>query len=262
MKLKPFLLIFLSLINYLVYTQNNTAFLNNYKRLGLHFQVNQILDGSSSIANQDVNFNVIGYKTFEFGITANVFQFKNLNFKTGLNYKKTYNFFAYNFQKEITGQDFDLVYKVKSFTEKNKIISIPFIAEYYFNSSKKIKPFISIGLKANYHPKNDINNYSYAFGTYENPLYIETDASSVKGEFFGSSQFGFGLSLHSKPFLIQAKFEYNKNFSNILQGNYYAYNYPSEPSNSVGTFNQNGDYIGFGLNFYLHKRIKISYDEK
>ncbi len=72
--------------------------------------------------------------------------------------------------------------------------------------------------------------------------------------FYLDMEFGFGMYLPTKFALFQPYLYYNKSFHNLWQGTIKIKGIKHRPYTEInGTFEQSGNYVGFGLNIYPKK---------
>lgn len=241
------------------FSQENSSFIKEYFPIGINVQANKYFDGITEKSDPTVNFDILGYNHVQAGLSANLYQFKNFNLKTGFLVKYTYDFLGFNFTAAQLGVDYDFGYRTKFWTNLNKILSVPLSVEYILNSEKKVKPFISTGMTFSYYLSKGFESTD-ALGVDENYLttiYAETKDAN---QFSTSLELSTGIYLKTKPILFQFQLVYSKSLSPISKGIFEAYNYHTEPSSSTGTFEQSGDYFGFGMNMFIRKKLKIKFE--
>ena len=217
------------------------------------------VDKAGVVYNDDgvkPNFILESFIVPQLGVTFNVYQYKNWNFKTGfiLKYKITSE--KYSFLKEQTGRPYDYKFQVW-FDSGSKMNAIPLIAEYILPISSKTKWLISGSFTFAYYRGQEGYDETILGKNDPNPktLMIYYDGYD-KNPLFTSAEISTGFYFLFKHFMLQPEIRYSKSFRDVLTGYYVSENFLTEPHNSGGTFKQSGDYWGISLSVYIKKRGK------
>jgi len=251
--IKTVMSILLVTVSTQVRSQNSNLFLQNYYKLGFFGQSG--IDSKGVVKKEDssVGYDLLKYKSYQFGLLYNIYQEKKWNFKTGfiLKFKSTKEHLY--FKKEQTGYNRDISF-IQSTYSSSRMYSVPLITEYIIPLSNRIKWEISPSLTFSYYTgqEGDGGNfigsakiYEFYDGYKKNPLFLSAEIST-------------GFYILFKHFMLQPELRYSKSFRPILTGYYETEGFLTEPHSSKGTFEQSGDYWGLSLSVYLKKKKKNS----
>jgi len=230
-------------------SQNTNSFLKDYYKLGAFGQYT--VDSKGIVYKEDptVGYNLLEYKSYQFGLLYNIYQEKKWNFKTGfiLKFKSTKE--RMSFKKEQTGYNRDISYTISTYSA-SRMYSVPLITEYIIPLNNRIKWEVAPSLTFSYYTgqKGDSGNFRGSA-----KIYKFYDGYKKK-PFFVSAEISTGFYILFKHFMLQPEFRYSKSFRPILTGYYETEGFLTEPHSSKGTFEQSGDYWGFSLSVYIKNK--------
>jgi hypothetical protein len=233
--------------------QNNTNFLKNYYKFSVFGQYTVEKKGVVYKEDPSVNYGLEQYVVQHIGVSYNVYQHKNWNFKTGLIYKYKLIKEKYNFTQEqiLYQNNYSFIATIDS---GSRMYAIPLTAEYIVSISKRIKWEIAPSFTVAYYIGQEGGSvHSFDIDKPNPPTMLIYYDEYYKNPIFSSAEISTGFYILFKYFMLQPEFRYSKSFRDVFTGHYTVENFKTEPHNSKGTFKQSGDYWGFSLSIYLKK---------
>jgi len=198
--------------------------------------------------NNSVEYAILKDQKMAIGLNYNFYQYKNWNFRAGLQLQ----WFGNAEEKFIAEEETILPsdYGLWSRVEHDHLIYLPLTAEYVFLETGSFYFALGGGLGLTYYHYyealsdggiaiNDVQVFSVLYDSDENP-------------FYGSTHLESSIFFKRKSFMLQASVIYNKSFKSYRTGHYTFMNLQQSP-NVTGTIDQSGDYLGVSLTFYLKK---------
>ncbi len=228
---------------------NELDFFDNYIRTGAFVQYTHNFNYDLYLEDPSVNIELLPYKTATYGFLINIYQTHHFNFKTGLIFKPLMVRNKILFTSSQTGLEFDLLLLYGADAGK-KLFGVPVLAEYLTPLSNKIIWSISSGVTVNW-----LGNYKMGVTNIRNDAKIDLEIN-YKNKITLDGQLATGFYFLFKPFMFHLEFRYSKSFTPIVKGKIFIENFQTIPHNSLGRFNQSGDYYGVSLSIFLKKGKK------
>ena len=190
--------------------------------------------------------------SFNLGLSLNVYHHKRFIVKTGFGIRYIYEKQRYHIDYDQTYSPYGNDFIIESSSD-DVVMYIPIRLDYLVYKKLFIFTSINPGYYKEYGGKSyDLKDTIEIFQTYpeqDNWLYLDLE-------------FGFGMYLPTKFALFQPYLYYNKSFHNMWQGTIKIKGIKHRPYTEInGTFEQSGNYLGFGLNIYPKKFWKKSKHE-
>jgi len=222
----------------------------NYHKWGIIVQYNIFSAADvTPTNNSNLNYSVLESKFFAFGFEYNFYQYKNWNFKTGIQLQ----WFGdadklFISQKEtVLSLDFD----DWSRSNYDLIVYLPITTEYVFLKKGAVNFSLGAGLALSYYRET----FSSRFLDIDNAPIFNADTNNNKKPFYTSGHIETSIYFKRKNFMFQTSFIYNKSYKTYRAGLYEFSNLQVSP-NTKGLITQSGDYIGVSLTVYFKKKNK------
>ncbi|RYH73435.1 hypothetical protein EVU94_09585 [Flavobacteriaceae bacterium 144Ye] len=238
-----------------VFSQNNTAFFNDYYKLSFQFGVSRYTGAETTPLPSTLIYKFRNYTSPHFGFYYDVLQTDNWNFKIGVSSLLVRNFEEYKIDNsEIPNVDRDLhLYVEGSGTWR---FNLPVIGEYIMNT-KIGKLNFNGGL---------ILGYSEEFGSTFSQHNIRADSSSEytsatavysrsTAPWYLNGQVGVGMYFPFKGWMLRTNVYYNMAFQKLYEGDFEFTNLEQSPDQS-GKFSFKGNSFGIEFSIYLANKNK------
>ncbi|HFS67712.1 MAG TPA: hypothetical protein ENK67_05815 [Flavobacteriia bacterium] len=232
------------------------AFLKDYYRTAVFAEYAKNYSGQVFKEDNSINYDILDFVTPNLGVTINIYQYKNWNFKTGFVLKYKLLRQKQNLTKEQTGRPYD--YKLlTTLSSDDRMNAVPLIAEYILPISKRTKWLISGSFTFAYYRGQEGGGVTIMGVNSPNPItFLKYYDGYEKNPLFTSAEISTGFYFLFKHFMLLPEIRYSKSFRDVFTGHYTIENLVTEPHNSSGTFKQSGDYWGISLSIYIKKRGK------
>ncbi len=186
-------------------------------------------------------------KRFAVGAVYNFRQYKNWNFRAGLQLQWLGTERAYFMSKEEIGspKDFRLGYAI----DQDLVFYMPVTAEYVLHGTDSFSFTLGGGLGLSYFlyfGESSVLSGSGSIGEKQIFSYFESN----KNRFLTSGHVEASVYFKRKSFMLQAALVYKKSFTSFRTGNYEFTNLEISP-NVQGNTDQSGDFWGIALTAYL-----------
>ncbi|NCT16378.1 MAG: hypothetical protein GW774_14090 [Flavobacteriales bacterium] len=231
--------------------QNAENLFKNYHKWGVTGQLNNFTKGDvTATSNNNFNYEVLKNRRFAFGLTYNFYQYKDWNFKAGIQLQ----WFGNENKIFISSEETALPVDINSgiITSNDRIVYLPLTFENVLLTKGNINLSLGGGLALSY-LRETIGNL-----TIENnnsiPIFT-SDANINKSTLYTSGHLDASIYFKAKNFNLQTSVIYSKSFKSFKTGTYEFSNLVTAP-NTRGAIDQSGDFIGLSLTLYFKKKPK------
>ncbi|MCF6214473.1 MAG: hypothetical protein L3J45_10670 [Flavobacteriaceae bacterium] len=230
--------------------QSAKELFNNYHKWGITGQ-NNIFSAAdvTPTNNSNFNYNILKSKRFAFGFEYNFYQYKNWNFKTGVQLQ----WFGNAENLFISQKETVLSFDINSWSRitDDLIVYLPVTAEYVFLKKGNVNFSLGAGLALSYYRET----IGGSFFNIDNQPIFNADTNNNSKPFYTSGHIEASIYFKRKRFMLQTSIIYNKSYKTYRAGLYEFSNLQVSP-NTKGLIIQSGDYIGVSLTIYFKKKNK------
>ena len=232
--------------------QNAENIFDNYYKFGIIGQFNIFKEAhTSSTNNNNLSFDIFKSKVFALGLSYNIFQYKNLNIKAELQLQWFGNNKSIVILEPENIVPFD--YIDYSNTEFDKLGYLPVSADYIFFKKGNVAFSIGTGVGLTYYWHYNISGSSGL--SINDTILFEAYEINDYPLFYLSNHIQTSTYLTTNSLMLQLSIIYKKSYTSFRQGTYKFTNLKKSPE-VIGNFNQNGNFLGVALTFYLKKKTE------
>jgi len=235
--------------------QNAKDLFTTHFKWGVTGQFNtfKAADITETPENPNVKYAILKSQLMAVGLSYNFYQYKNWNFRAGLQLQ----WFGNAQELYLAKEEIVIPYDYADWARINHdlLVYVPVTAEFVFLRTGSFYFTLGGGFGLTYYAYDKITRV-LSIGNTTAPT-IEEQVFNViyynsKPPFYGSAHIEGSIFFKRKSFLLQASLIYNKSFKSYRTGTYTFMNLQVSPD-VTGTIDQSGDFLGVSLTFYLKK---------